>query len=112
MAAPPDCEAEARWFFRDLLGLVEVVKPELLRERGGVWFEVGAQQLHVGVEERFAPARKAHPALRLDADTLDALADRLTAAGMKVEWDGSLADARRFYTDDPWGNRLELLASP
>lgn len=111
IAAPPGCEAEARWFFCELLGLAEVIKPESLRGRGGVWFDVGAQQLHVGVEERFSPARKAHPALRVDARTLDALAERLTAAGVRVEWDEALADARRFYTEDPWGNRLELLAS-
>ena len=111
IAAPPGCESEARHFFGQLLGLVEVVKPEPLRERGGAWFEIGAQQLHVGVEEEFEPARKAHPALRVDADTLDALAQRLAAAGVKVQWDAALEDARRFYTEDPWGNRIELLAS-
>ena len=62
LAAPPGCEAEARRFFGELLGLEELEKPESLRARGGVWFRVGAQQLHVGVEPEFAPARKAHPA--------------------------------------------------
>jgi catechol 2,3-dioxygenase-like lactoylglutathione lyase family enzyme len=109
IAAPPGCEVAARWFFGELLGLAEVVKPEPLRERGGVWFNVGAQQLHIGIEEPFAPARKAHPALRVEPDTLDALAERLASAGVKVEWDAALADARRFYTEDPWGNRVELL---
>ena len=71
--------------------------------RGGVWFE----QLHVGVEQDFAPARKAHPALRVDE--LDALAARLSAAGATVEWDDALPGVRRFYTADPWGNRVELL---
>jgi hypothetical protein len=60
VAAPPRCEAAAREFYGELLGLVEVEKPDSLRGRGGVWF----QQLHVGVEEEFRPARKAHPALR------------------------------------------------
>jgi catechol 2,3-dioxygenase-like lactoylglutathione lyase family enzyme len=104
VAAPPGCEAAARAFYGDLLGLTEVEKPEPLRGRGGVWFE----QLHVGVEQDFAPARKAHPALRVD--DVDAVAERLLAAGRQVEWDDALADVRRFYTADPWGNRVEILA--
>ncbi len=103
MAAPPGCEEEAREFYGGLLGLVEVEKPEPLRARGGVWFE----QLHVGVEQDFAPARKAHPALRVD--DLDGLAARLSAAGRRVDWDAALPRVRRFYTADPWGNRVEFL---
>jgi catechol 2,3-dioxygenase-like lactoylglutathione lyase family enzyme len=67
IAAPPGCEAEARRFFGDLLGLPEIEKPEPLRKRGGVWFAVGNHQLHVGVESEFAPAHKAHPAFALAA---------------------------------------------
>jgi len=58
VAAPPGCEAEARAFYGGLLGLEELEKPERLRARGGCWFRAGAQELHVGVEEPFAPARK------------------------------------------------------
>ena len=79
-----------------------------LRARGGVWFEAGAQQLHVGVEDGFQPARKAHPAFRVDA--LDELAAALQAAGTEVLWDHELVGVRRFYVADPWGNRVELLA--
>jgi catechol 2,3-dioxygenase-like lactoylglutathione lyase family enzyme len=103
VAAPPGCEAEARAFYGGLLGLVEVEKPEPLRARGGVWFE----HVHIGVEEDFTPARKAHPALRVH--DIDALAERLAAAGQRVDWDESLPGVRRFYTADPWGNRVELL---
>jgi catechol 2,3-dioxygenase-like lactoylglutathione lyase family enzyme len=112
LAAPPGCEDEARRFFGDLLGLEELEKPEPLRSRGGAWFTLGGGgQLHVGVEEPFRPARKAHPAFRLPAPELDELATRLAAAGESVEWDDSLPGLRRFYTADPWGNRLELLAA-
>jgi catechol 2,3-dioxygenase-like lactoylglutathione lyase family enzyme len=112
LAAPPGCEAEARRFFGDLLGLEELEKPEPLRSRGGAWFALGGGgQLHVGVEEPFAPARKAHPAFRLAPEKLDELAARLESAGERVEWDDSLPGVRRFYTADPWGNRLELLAT-
>src|SRR3954447_25769307 len=106
VAAPPGCEAEARAFYGGLLGLAEVEKPAPLQARGGAWFQCGAQQLHVGVANDFAPATKAHPAL-VTTD-LDALADELTRAGAPVHWDG---DFPRFYTEDPWGNRLELLAA-
>jgi catechol 2,3-dioxygenase-like lactoylglutathione lyase family enzyme len=111
IAAPPGCEAEARRFFGELLGLTELEKPEPLRSRGGAWFGLGAGQLHVGVEEPFAPSRKAHPALRVDGAALDTLATRLVAAGAPVQWDDSLPGVRRFYTADPWGNRLELLSA-
>ena len=112
LAAPPGCEAEARRFFGELLGLDELKKPQPLRSRGGVWFVLDeGGQLHIGVEEPFAPARKAHPAFRLSPEALDELAARLDAAGERVEWDDSLPGARRFYTADPWGNRLELLAA-
>ena len=112
IAAPPGCEAEARRFFGDLLGLDELEKPEPLRARGGAWFALaGGRQLHVGVEEPFAPARKAHPAFGVPGSELDELAKRLEAAGARVEWDDSLPGVRRFYTADPWGNRLELVAT-
>jgi hypothetical protein len=65
----------------------------------------------VGVEERFEPARKAHPALRVRPESLDDLAARLEAAGRKVLWDEALDGIRRFHCEDPWGNRIELLAA-
>jgi catechol 2,3-dioxygenase-like lactoylglutathione lyase family enzyme len=111
IAAPPDCEAEARRFFGDLLGLPEIKKPEPLRQRGGAWFAVGAHQLHVGVETEFVPAGKAHPAFSLSPADLDLLASRLEDSGFDVTWDSSLPDQRRFYCRDPWGNRLEFLAA-
>jgi catechol 2,3-dioxygenase-like lactoylglutathione lyase family enzyme len=110
IAAPPGCEADARAFYRDLLGLAEIPKPAPLAGRGGLWFALGGQQLHIGVEPGFTPARKAHPAFAVDSEDLDPLAERLAAAGVPVTWDRRLPDVRRFYTEDPWGNRLELLA--
>jgi catechol 2,3-dioxygenase-like lactoylglutathione lyase family enzyme len=111
IAAPPGSEDAARRFFGELLGLPEVEKPAALRRRGGAWFQAGAQQLHVGVEEAFMPARKAHPALLVRAQSLEVLADRLAAAGVEVCWDDQLVGVRRFYCEDPWGNRIELVAN-
>ncbi len=107
LAAPPGCEEQARGFFGDLLGLLELPKPEPLRVRGGVWFGCGAQQLHIGVEDGFAPARKAHPAFQVEG--YDALLDRLRAADVPVDPDDAIPGVRRAYVADPWGNRLELV---
>jgi catechol 2,3-dioxygenase-like lactoylglutathione lyase family enzyme len=112
LAAPPGCEEEARRFFGELLGLPEIEKPAALRGRGGAWFGLGEQQLHVGVEAEFAPVRKAHPAIRFDPAELEAVTGRLAAASFPLSWDDSLPGVRRCYSRDPWGNRLELLAAP
>jgi catechol 2,3-dioxygenase-like lactoylglutathione lyase family enzyme len=107
VAAPRGCEEDARAFYAELLGLEEIAKPEPLRARGGVWFRAGAQELHVGVEEPFAPARKAHPALV--ASDLPALRERLVAAGREVQDDDQIPGVARFYVHDPFGNRLEIV---
>lgn len=110
IAAPPGCEAAARHFFGMLLGLPEIEKPEALRTRGGAWFALGDRQLHVGVAADFEPSRKAHLGLRLEPEDLDGLAVRLAADGFPVAWDEDLPGVRRFYSEDPWGNRVEFLA--
>ena len=112
IAGPPGCEDDARGFYGELLGLDEIPKPEPMRATGGVWFRLGEHELHVGIEERFAPARKAHPALRVEPAELDALAARLAVAGAPVDWDERYPGVRRFYTADPFGNRVEILAKP
>jgi catechol 2,3-dioxygenase-like lactoylglutathione lyase family enzyme len=111
IAAPPGCEPAARHFFGDLLGLEELPKPAPLSTRGGCWFAIGNRQLHIGVDPDFAPARKAHVALRVDPAKLDDLAARLSASDFPVTWDTALPTEPRFYSADPWGNRIEFLAA-
>jgi catechol 2,3-dioxygenase-like lactoylglutathione lyase family enzyme len=112
VAAPRGSEPEARRFYGELLGLSEIPKPPPLRDRGGVWFALGHGQLHIGVAEPFTPARKAHPALRFgDPERLRDVTDRLLAADAPVRWVDDLPEVRRCFTDDPWGNRLELLTA-
>ncbi len=106
VAAPRGCEDAARAFYGGLLGLAELPKPAALARRGGCWFRAGAQELHVGVEEPFAPARKAHPGLV--ADDLQMLAERLRGAGHEVVFDAAIPGAMRFHMADPFGNRLEI----
>ena len=108
VAAPRGCEAQARHFYGEVLGLAEIPKPPGVLASGGAWFSCGGQELHVGVEEPFSAARKAHPALQARSGTLDALAERLLAAGAEVQWDTRIPERRRFYTFDAWGNRLEI----
>lgn len=107
LAMPKGQEDRARAFYEGVMGLPEVPKPATLAARGGVWFERGTLRLHLGVEEPFRPAQKAHPALV--ADGLDALAARIAAAGHKVQRDDDLPGFARFYTADPFGNRIEIL---
>lgn len=109
VSCPVGSEAPTRAFYGDLLGLAEVVKPTELAKRGGVWFRGPGYELHVGVEEGFAPARKAHPAF--EVDDLDGLASRLLAAGVDVAWDSNFPGYRRFHTQDPHGNRVEILGA-
>jgi len=106
VAAPAGCEEVARAFYGALLGLEELPKPEALQARGGCWFRAGRQELHVGVEDPFAPALKAHPGF-VTAD-LDALRARLHGAGIETHDDDSIPGARRFFAADPFGNRLEF----
>ena len=107
LAMPRGREAEARAFYGDILGLRELKKPANLAVRGGVWFELGTQQLHLGVEGDFHPAKKAHPAFLVR--DLAGLRARLEQGGYKPYEDEPLDGYERCYVADPFGNRLELL---
>ena len=108
LAIPRGGEDAARGFYGTLLGLDEVAKPPELAARGGCWFERGALGIHLGVEADFRPARKVHPALRV-IDLAELIAG-LRAAGCAVSEDGPFEGCERVYVDDPFGNRIELIA--
>ncbi|MDF2650381.1 MAG: Glyoxalase/bleomycin resistance protein/dioxygenase [Paenibacillus sp.] len=109
LAAPEGCEAEARLFFANMLGWAELDKPESLKKRGGVWFECGKNQVHIGVQKDFTPATKAHPAFRVV--NIGALRARLLSNQVMVIEDDARNEegAERFYVADPFGNRLEFI---
>jgi catechol 2,3-dioxygenase-like lactoylglutathione lyase family enzyme len=112
LAGPRGCEPRMRDFYARVLGLTEIAKPPELASRGGAWFAGPGFELHIGIEEPFTAARKAHPAF--EVANLDEVAARLTAAGHDVVPDDALdiPDGRRylrFFTSDPAGNRLEFL---
>ncbi|MFE8948134.1 VOC family protein [Streptomyces sp. NPDC007856] len=115
LAAPPGSEDALRAYYVDVLGMTEIPKPPVLAARGGCWFQAGAVQLHLGIEDapagggecHWRPAKKAHPGLRVTE--IEAYAARLTAKGAQVTWDDNLPGHLRFYSQDPVGNRLEFL---
>jgi catechol 2,3-dioxygenase-like lactoylglutathione lyase family enzyme len=107
LACPAGSEDGLRAFYGGVLGLTEVEKPPALAGRGGCWFRGFGIELHLGVEPDFRPARKAHPGLLVS--NLDGWAERLTAAGYPVAFDRDFPGLRRFYSEDPHGNRLEFL---
>ena len=107
VAVPENGEDEARRFYGEMLGFVEVAKPENLLPRGGVWFQIGNLQLHLGVDKSFVAAKKAHVAYQVE--NLAVLHERLMRAGYAIAEDEPIIGYNRFYVDDPFGNRLELL---
>ncbi|HXG25499.1 MAG TPA: VOC family protein [Candidatus Binatia bacterium] len=107
LSIPRGGEDRARAFYGGVLGLREVPKPPPLDTHGGCWFTAPGVDIHVGVEEPFRPARKAHVALVVE--DLDGLRAALEAAGAEVQDDDAPIGVRRFYAFDPFGNRLELV---
>ncbi len=107
LAAPPGSEQALRHFYGTALNMTEVAKPPVLAARGGVWFRSGALELHLGIEDGFRPAHKAHPGIIVS--DIDAVVRRLGEHGVAVQWDDNFPGYRRCYVADPHGNRLELL---
>jgi len=107
LACPAGTEDALRAFYSGVLGLTEIDKPPALASRGGCWFRGHGIELHLGVEDDFRPARKAHPGLLVR--DIDRWAARLRAAGYPVAFDDEFPGMRRFYSADPHGNRLEFL---
>ncbi|HZS97398.1 MAG TPA: VOC family protein [Terriglobales bacterium] len=109
LAMPPGEEATARHFYADLLGMREIPKPAPLASRGGCWFASESVQLHLGVEQDFRPARKAHPAIRVSGYA--ALLAKLKATGVEVIDADDLPGVQRSHIFDPFGNRIELISA-
>lgn len=107
ISMPVGGEDAARAFYSGLLGIPEIDKPAVLAVRGGVWFQCGAVQLHLGADSAFAPAKKAHPALCVEG--WDAFTARLQAAGVALEPAETVNGRARANLFDPFGNRVELI---
>ncbi|HJF34227.1 MAG TPA: VOC family protein [Sporosarcina psychrophila] len=108
IAAPSGSEDAARTFYRDLLGMEEISKPENLKRRGGCWFQCGLHEVHIGIQQDFMPAKKAHPGFTVNA--LEQLKIRLEEADYMISEEPPIEGRSRFFTHDPFGNRIEFLA--
>jgi diguanylate cyclase (GGDEF)-like protein/PAS domain S-box-containing protein len=107
MPAGDEAERAAEGFYTGVLGLARVPKPPDLAGRGGCWFEGPFVRIHLGVEDDFRPARKAHPALLVD--DLDVVCQRIVSVGGDVRPADDIPGVSRVHTDDPFGNRIELI---
>jgi len=108
LAMPEGQESQARLFFGGILGMTEEEKPYPLSDKGGCWFRSGEVIIHIGVDRPFRAQKKAHPAFLIE--NLDVLAKKLIDAGYDVSWDEALSERRRFYSTDPFKNRIEFMA--
>ncbi|MGG3573404.1 VOC family protein [Bacillus gobiensis] len=107
LAAPKEGEESARYFFTQILGFKEINKPFQLKKNGGVWFEKGSIHVHVGIEDPFVPAKKAHPAFEIE--DLPSFIEHLEANSYPYKSDNRLPGADRIYLADPFENRIEIL---
>jgi hypothetical protein len=107
LAMPPGGEEAAEALYAGLLGMTRLPKPEPQASRGGCWFSSGSVALHMGVENDFRPAKKAHPALLVQ--DLDELTSALARASYAVSPNPDLPPGDGWYVDDPFGNRIELI---
>ncbi|MEP6924029.1 MAG: VOC family protein [Pyrinomonadaceae bacterium] len=105
---PKGAEDAARRFYRDLLGMKEVPKPEVLKARGGFWLEVGAFQIHIGTEDGFDRTKtKAH--LAYEVENLEDWRIKLQENGAEILEAIPIPNYNRFEFRDPFGNRVEFL---
>lgn len=106
IAVPRAKEAEALQFYRAVLGLEEIPKPAELRARGGAWFQVGATQLHIGVDEHESPKSKRHVCFLVP--DLKRAREAVVAHGIPIEEESVAEGLSRFFIRDPAGNRIEI----
>lgn len=115
---PKGAEQQARLFYGEALGLIEVEKPPSLTGRGGCWFRAfeGSSvvaEIHLGVESGFSPAHKAHPGLVVaSTSALEDLANKISSSGFELSWAErhTFEGYERFHCRDPFGNRVEVLS--
>jgi catechol 2,3-dioxygenase-like lactoylglutathione lyase family enzyme len=106
LCIPAEKESEAKFFYKDVLGLKEIPKPETLQKNGGMWFQVGSQELHIGVEDQVFKG-KHHPAFLVIG--ISKLKSHLSAKGISIQKEIPIPGFNRFSIRDPFGNRIEFI---
>lgn len=99
-------EARARDFYGRVLGFDEIEKPDALKGRGGLWFQVADIQLHIGVEAATGKSKR-HPAFEVEG--LDGIRNYFQAQRIEIREEIPVVGLKRLSFFDPFGNRIELL---
>lgn len=108
VTVPTDGLEVARKFYTEILGLREVPRPPELRDRPGIWYSLGATELHIQTRENTPhEGGDRHPALVVD--DIDAWRERFAAHNVDVMDQPTIYNRRRFNVRDPFGNLLELM---
>ncbi|WP_456275673.1 VOC family protein [Bacillus sp. AK128] len=100
-------EDQARAFYTNILGLIEIEKPESLKANGGLWYKIGDIELHIGAEEMGEFKSKRHPAFQIEE--LIKVRNYLEESGIKTYDEKPIPFIERFSFFDPFGNRIEFL---
>jgi len=106
VAVPRALETQCLTFYRNVLGLAEIEKPEELKSRGGAWFQLPNLQMHVGVDPEASPRSKRHVCILVP--DLPAARARIVASGVAIEEESVAEGLARFFIRDPAGNRIEI----
>lgn len=103
---PAGMEDEARKFYTDILNLTEIEKPDSLKPNGGLWYEAGDIQIHIGAEDEINNSKR-HPAFEIEE--LLRVKEYLTSKNIVIKNEIDIPGINRFSFKDPFGNRIEFL---
>lgn len=106
LCIPHNKEKEARHFYQGILQLEEITKPDALQKNGGMWFQIGDQELHIGVEDQIVKG-KHHPAFLVER--LQELHDHLVFHNIEIQDEIPIPGFNRFSIRDPFKNRIEFI---
>lgn len=108
VTTPPQLEQAVKEFYGSVLGLKQVPKPSASRQ-SGAWYQIGATQLHLSVEnEARAPLSSRHVCFTVS--DLRVAEMRFREAAVEIIPDvRPVPGTARFYVRDPAGNMLEIV---
>lgn len=106
LCIPVGKENEARNFYTDTIGLVEIPKPKELIKNGGLWYQIADIQLHIGTENEINKSKR-HPAF--EVNDLKSARIVLEMHDISIKEEIQIPGQNRFSFLDPFGNRIEFL---
>ena len=107
---PVGMEDKAKYFYCNLLGLVEIEKPATLEINGGFWLQLGKIQIHIGVENSIDRDKtKAH--IAYEVTDIDIWRKKLETKNITIIENELIPGFERFEFRDPFGNKIEIMAS-